>query len=127
MLDPWWLNLVDNMATVQWVHRMMAWLLIVSVIAFWIGARQALLPRAARWSVLALLAAVALQVALGIATLLLVVPVPLAAAHQGGAVLLFTAALVAAHELRRDDVRQSPDPRAIPVRGTAHSEAIPAA
>jgi cytochrome c oxidase assembly protein subunit 15 len=127
MLDPWWLNLVDNMATVQWVHRMMAWLLIASVIALWVGARQALLPRAARWSVLALMAAVALQVALGIATLLLVVPVPLAAAHQAGAVLVFTAALVAAHELRRDNVRQAYDLRAMRVRGTARSQAIPAA
>jgi cytochrome c oxidase assembly protein subunit 15 len=41
----------------------------------------------------------AIQVMLGISTLLLVVPVPLAAAHQGGAVLLLTAALWAGHEL----------------------------
>ena len=34
-----------------------------------------------------------LQVALGISTLLLVVPIPLAAAHQAGAVLLLTAAI----------------------------------
>ena len=47
-----------------------------------------------------LLAALLLQLALGIATLLLVVPVPLAAAHQAGAVLLFAAALNAAHALR---------------------------
>jgi cytochrome c oxidase assembly protein subunit 15 len=41
-----------------------------------------------------------LQIALGIATLLLMVPIPLAAAHQGGAVLLLTAALLANHSLR---------------------------
>jgi cytochrome c oxidase assembly protein subunit 15 len=41
------------------------------------------------------------QVSLGISTLLLVVPLPLAAAHQAGAVLLFAAALHAAHALRR--------------------------
>jgi cytochrome c oxidase assembly protein subunit 15 len=40
------------------------------------------------------------QIALGVATVLLVVPVPLAAAHQAGAVLLFTAAINAAHALR---------------------------
>ena len=44
-----------------------------------------------------------LQVVLGISTLLLVVPIPLAAAHQGGAVLLLTAILNAAHQLRRPD------------------------
>jgi cytochrome c oxidase assembly protein subunit 15 len=43
-----------------------------------------------------LLLALAIQVALGVATLLLVVPVPLAALHQAGAVLLFTAALAVA-------------------------------
>ena len=47
-----------------------------------------------------LLALVAVQIALGIATLLLVVPLPLAAAHQAGAVLVFTAALNVAHALR---------------------------
>jgi cytochrome c oxidase assembly protein subunit 15 len=46
------------------------------------------------------LAAVAtLQAALGISTLLLVVPLPLAVAHQAGALLLLTAALVARHAL----------------------------
>jgi len=42
----------------------------------------------------------ALQIALGITTLLLVVPLPLAAAHQAGAVVLFALALNLAHALR---------------------------
>jgi cytochrome c oxidase assembly protein subunit 15 len=41
------------------------------------------------------------QITLGIATLLHVVPVPLAAAHQAGAVLLFSAALWVNQALRR--------------------------
>jgi cytochrome c oxidase assembly protein subunit 15 len=41
-----------------------------------------------------------MQIALGIATLLLIVPIPLAAAHQGGAVLVLAAALNVAHALR---------------------------
>jgi heme a synthase len=49
----------------------------------------------------ALLAAAALQFVLGLSTLLLVVPIPLAAAHQAGAVLLLTAAIVLRHTLRR--------------------------
>ena len=47
-----------------------------------------------------LLAALVLQIALGIATLLLTVPVALAVSHQAGALLLFSAALILAHELR---------------------------
>jgi cytochrome c oxidase assembly protein subunit 15 len=46
------------------------------------------------------LAAAAAQFALGVSTLLLVVPIPLAAAHQAGAVLLLTAAIVFRHALR---------------------------
>jgi len=40
------------------------------------------------------------QIALGIGTLLLGVPIALAAAHQAGALLLFTAALLTHHEVR---------------------------
>ena len=50
----------------------------------------------------ALLAALALQVTLGISTLLLAVPVALGAAHQAGAVLLLAVSLWAASELRAD-------------------------
>jgi len=42
----------------------------------------------------------AIQVSLGISTLLLRVPLPLAALHQAGAVFLFTCALGVRHSLR---------------------------
>jgi heme a synthase len=48
----------------------------------------------------ALAAQATVQAGLGIATLLLVVPVLLAVAHQTGAILLLTAAVVARHQLR---------------------------
>ena len=60
-----------------------------------------------RFSLDLLLGAIALQVALGITTLLLVVPIPLAAAHQAGAVLLLTAIINAAEQLRRPDAFES--------------------
>ena len=47
-----------------------------------------------------LLLMLVVQISLGISTLLLVVPLPLAAAHQAGALLLFTAALWVNHQLR---------------------------
>jgi cytochrome c oxidase assembly protein subunit 15 len=100
MLEPWHLNFFNNMATVQFDHRLGAWLLAVLVPWFWIKTRSATLAPRASLAVNLLLGILALQVALGIATLLLVVPVPLAAAHQGGAVLLLTAALMANHALR---------------------------
>ena len=100
MLDPWYLNFFNNMATVQFDHRLGAWLLALLVPWFWLRARREALTPRARLAVHLLLGLLAVQIALGIATLLLVVPVPLAAAHQGGAVLLLGAALLANHALR---------------------------
>jgi cytochrome c oxidase assembly protein subunit 15 len=67
----------------------------------WAAGRRAVLPRPARVAVHGLVAIALLQVALGITTLVFVVPIPLAAAHQAGAVLLLTAAIVFRHTLRR--------------------------
>ena len=100
MLEPWWTNLFNNMATVQFNHRMIAWMLIFLVPALWFAVRHAAVCARTRFAANALLAMLSIQVALGIATLLLVVPVPLAAAHQGGAVLLFASSLWLAHALR---------------------------
>jgi cytochrome c oxidase assembly protein subunit 15 len=102
MIDPWYANFWNNMATVQFDHRLIALVLAVLVPLFWwrvIAAPEAS-PRA-RLGAHLLLAMLAVQIALGIATLLLVVPLPLAAAHQAGAVLTFAAVLNAAHAVRQ--------------------------
>ncbi len=100
MLEPWYRNFFDNMATVQFDHRMIAWMLAFLVPLFWFKSRQLPLSASTRLACNLLLVMLAVQISLGIATLLLVVPLPLAAAHQGGAVLLFTAALWVNHKLR---------------------------
>jgi cytochrome c oxidase assembly protein subunit 15 len=101
MLEPWWRNFFWNMATVQFDHRLLAWALALLVPLLWWQLRATpALPARARAGGHLLLALLALQIALGIATLVLVVPIPLAAAHQAGAVLVFAAALNVAHALR---------------------------
>jgi heme a synthase len=101
MLDPWWKNFFWNMATVQFDHRLVAWALAALVPLLWWKLRATPdLPVRARNGGHLLLALLALQITLGIATLLMVVPMPLAAAHQAGAVLVFAAALYVAHALR---------------------------
>jgi cytochrome c oxidase assembly protein subunit 15 len=102
LLEPWYRNFIDNMTTVQFDHRLLAWALaaLVPWFAWRVHARPEVDARARR-AVSFLLALLVVQVALGIATLLLVVPLPLAAAHQAGAVLVFAAALNASHALRR--------------------------
>jgi cytochrome c oxidase assembly protein subunit 15 len=99
-IEPWYLNFSSNIATVQFDHRLIAWLLAFLVPWFWLRVRREAAPWRAKLAADLLLAALALQIALGIATLLLAVPVPLAAAHQAGALLVFSAALFAAHSVR---------------------------
>jgi heme a synthase len=99
-LEPWWRNLFSNMAAVQFNHRLIAWLLFLLVPLFWLASRRLELAPRARLACNALPVVLAVQIALGISTLLLVVPMPLAAAHQAGAMLLFATALWASHELR---------------------------
>ncbi len=100
-LDPLWRNFFDNAATAQFDHRWLATGTFVAIVAYWIIARKADLPDRARPAVNALLYTSALQVVLGVSTLLMAVPVLLGAAHQGVAMLLFTVMLYLVHALRR--------------------------
>ncbi len=99
-LSPWHRNLFENPAAVQFNHRLLASLSLAVAAGLWVWARGLTLARPARRAV-ALVSAMALvQMGLGVATLLLVVPVWLAALHQAGALALLTLAVRARHRLR---------------------------
>ncbi|MBI3547157.1 MAG: COX15/CtaA family protein [Gammaproteobacteria bacterium] len=99
-LQPWWINLFENVATVQFDHRLIAYLLSIVIPIFaWTAIRYPLSPPARR-AVYFLLAWLMVQITLGIATLLYIVPIPLAAAHQAGALILFSLAIGVNHQLR---------------------------
>jgi cytochrome c oxidase assembly protein subunit 15 len=101
MLEPWWRNFFWNMATVQFDHRALGWLLAFAVPIFcWRLLAKRGAPRQARAGALALVAMLAVQLSLGIATLVNVVPLSLAALHQAGALVVFALALQVAHALR---------------------------
>jgi len=101
VIEPWWRNFFYNMATVQFDHRLVAYALAIAVPVLWWRVRTTpALPARARVGAVLLLGMLAVQIALGIATLLLVVPLPLAALHQAGAVVVFGLALNVAHALR---------------------------
>jgi len=93
MQEPLWRNFFENIATVQFGHRVLATLVFFGVIILWITGMRQQLPAASRNGLHLLLAAALLQVTLGISTLLMHVPIVLAAAHQGGALLLLTAVI----------------------------------
>lgn len=102
--DPWWRNMFDNALTVQFQHRMTAYLLFA--VAIW-HALDALLGRAERSVVngaLWLVATIAVQAVLGILTLLHHVPIDLALAHQGVAIIVLTLAILQVERMKVRDV-----------------------
>jgi len=100
-LEPAWRNFLDNLTTVQFDHRVLAITTFTLVVIYWFRARGARFPAQARRGANALLALAALQVLLGILTVIMAVPTTLAVAHQGNALLLLTSALYLLHSLRR--------------------------
>ena len=99
-LHPTLRNLTENATAVQFNHRLLATLTAITVITAVVTGVRAQLPRRAQTFVLLMGGAVLLQFSLGVATLLSVVALPVAVAHQGTAVLLLAASLAAIHSLR---------------------------
>jgi len=100
-LDPAWRNVFDNMVTVQFNHRWLAMLTVLTIALYWRSARKSDLPKRARPALNALLHTVSLQLILGISVVLMAVPLLLGAAHQAVGMLLFTVMLYLVHALRR--------------------------
>ena len=100
-LEPAWKNLFENVATVQFQHRVLAISLFFIIPIFWYLAKGRPSGGRLRTGLHLLLAMLIIQVILGISTLLMHVPVALAAAHQGGALLLFTIMLFVTHQVHQ--------------------------
>src|SRR5712672_2859533 len=90
---PWWHNLFDNTLTVQFEHRMTAYLLFALALLHALDAVRSRAGAAAVSGALWLAAAVTLQATLGILTLLNQVPTSLALAHQAVAIAVLTLAV----------------------------------
>ena len=96
---PRWVNLFENAITVQFNHRLLAYVLFVAAIWQTWRVLQGNGEGAASLSAVALLVAVFGQMLLGIWTLLAHVPIELGLAHQAGAVAVFWIATWHAHTL----------------------------
>lgn len=94
-LSPWYLNPFENVAAVQFHHRLLGLTVVLLAFLLWRASRRAPLSMAGHRLYAAVAALALAQVALGITTLLLHVPVLLGVLHQLGAVLVLTAALLA--------------------------------
>ena len=94
-MEPWPQNFVDNPVTVQFVHRWMAFVAAAAIVVLAARNLKAGQPRIATLVV----AAVTVQIVLGIATILSGVQLWIGVAHQGMAALLVGAVVLAAHRL----------------------------
>ncbi len=99
---PAYLSPFEDVTTVQFNHRVLALVTVALAVALWLRARRCNGSLPVSWATGAVAIAAVLQMGLGIATLLLMVPLGLAAVHQAGAVVLFTAALWATFACRRE-------------------------
>lgn len=101
VMTPAWRNFFENAMTVQFEHRMLAYVITVAAAVYCL----ALLRRAGSGPVLTsagfIMLIVAIQVALGIATLIYQVPIDLALCHQVGALVLLAAMLNHLHMLAK--------------------------
>jgi heme a synthase len=102
-LEPFVRNLTENIAAVQFDHRLLATFTLILVSTLAVAGWRSGLPRPLS---ACLAGAVLIQYALGVTTLLLVVPVSVATLHQCGAVILLTVTLVLVHRLSTEPRRR---------------------
>lgn len=97
--DVWWRNPLENPSLVQLDHRILATTTFTSVMGLWAYTKlsQSLkktLPIASRKGLHGVVGFVFLQVVLGISTLIYLVPLPLASAHQAGSLALLSYVII---------------------------------
>jgi len=99
-MEPWYLNLFENAMTVQFNHRIAAYVVVVAVLWRLVVVLASRRQRAQQTSALALALAVIAQLGLGIWTLLSQVPPLLGIAHQAMAASIFAVAVWHLYESR---------------------------
>ena len=99
-LEPTWRNFFENIATVQFNHRLLAISTFALVLVFVIRVLKDKALRPLRKPTLTLAGVASIQVALGISTLLWFVPVALGAMHQAVALLLLSVMLYVVFRFR---------------------------
>ena len=97
--DIWWRNPLENPSLVQLDHRILATTTFTSVMGLWAYVKlspnmQKMLPRLCKRGVHGIVGFAWLQVILGISTLIYLVPLPLASAHQAGSLALLSSVLI---------------------------------
>lgn len=103
-LKPLSRNFFENTALVQLNHRILATATLISVSALWLATRKLNIHPAVKSLIGSTAGMAALQVTLGVSTLLSYVPVSLGTAHQAGALTLLTFMIMLNHTVRKPSV-----------------------
>ncbi len=103
VMSPWYLNLFENALTVQFNHRMLAYVLLAGALwhAVWMSAARSARAAGGCTTGWWLLASLVVQAVIGIATLLAQVPLWLGLLHQGGAAVVLAIAVWHTHRTLR--------------------------
>jgi|TARA_B110000879_G_C11162698_1_gene509790 cytochrome c oxidase assembly protein subunit 15 len=88
MLEPWWRNIFESPGLVQFVHRVVGYVLLAFAVVVWLKGRKSAHPKTQRAFSLAF-GVLCAQIVLGIVTVLYAAPVQIAIVHQLLAVLLW--------------------------------------
>ncbi|TBN06405.1 heme A synthase [Hyunsoonleella flava] len=99
--NPLYKNFIEGKSGVQFVHRILAYIVVIMIVLIWRKSKQLILSKYQVIGVAALLIMVSIQFLLGVFTILLQVPVWLGVAHQVGAFLLLSAMVFTLHRFSK--------------------------
>ncbi len=99
--NPLYKNFIEGKSGVQFVHRILAYIVVIFIIIIWRKSKQLILSKYQLAGVTSLLIMVGIQFLLGVFTILLQVPVWLGVAHQFGAFLLLSTMIFTLHRFSR--------------------------
>jgi len=93
-ISPWYRDIFENVSTVQFNHRVMAYVIVLLVLIHAVRTWRAPDARHLRLTAMLLMGGVLLQTAFGIWTVIAAVPLWLGLVHQAGAAILFGLAVL---------------------------------
>jgi len=101
VFEPFYKNFLENPSGLQFVHRTIAYLVVASIVFLWIKSKKLQLSKQQHLGIQSLLIVVFIQFILGVATILMQVPLSLGVAHQIGAFFLLSAMTYTLHRFSK--------------------------
>ena len=101
VLEPFYKNLIENPSGIQFIHRTLAYIVVIFILIIWLKARKISVTPLQEQGISALLILVGLQFVLGVFTIIYAVPLWLGVAHQIAAFFLLSAMTFTLHRFSK--------------------------